>query len=183
MKISLALHSFIIVFLLSACNGFAAPSKPPFDINESRNSESLELDWSVVFQQELEESYWNLGVHYYQFNSDCPEVEFLGDLQGNLLHFSVKEDVLHSDLIADKYVDLTFDTIGVNYDGYTILSSIQKLQKTRFRFGYKDLTLEQAEFAANNCQVNVIIDRAKNTSLFPVVQQTEFWHRGYYERH
>lgn len=110
--------------------------------------------WAVYFEIGFNEGYWKPGTNSYRMIADCPNIEFLGDIDRRI-EFSVDQN---AQLFPGKVVEFHFFGIPSPNTGEPGLSSINPNQKTKIVLGYTNISLEQATQAVNECQVNVIVN-------------------------
>jgi len=120
--------------------------------------------WTVYFEIEFNEGYWKPGNNSYQIVADCPDIEFLGDIDTRI-QFSVDEN---AQLFPNNVVEFHFFGIPSPNSGEPGLSSINQNQKTKIILGYTNISLEQATQAVNECQVKAIINDKWTLQMSPI---------------
>ena len=120
--------------------------------------------WAVDFELEFDEGYWKLGQNSYEIIADCPDIAAFGD-RDNRFEFSVDET---AQLFPDDVVEFRFFGIPSPNKGEPQLSSINPKQKTKIALDYVNLSMEQAQQAVNECQVQAIINDQWTVQLSPI---------------
>ncbi|RPJ26876.1 MAG: hypothetical protein EHM33_09970 [Chloroflexi bacterium] len=120
--------------------------------------------WTVYFEIEFKEGYWKPGNNSYQIVADCPDIEFLGDID-NRIEFSVDEN---AQLFPDTVVEFHFFGIPSPDNTEPSLSSINPNQRTKIILGYTNIRLEQATQAVNECQVRTIVNDKWTLQMSPI---------------
>jgi hypothetical protein len=120
--------------------------------------------WVVYFEIAFKEGYWKPGTNSYEISADCPDVEYLGDIDKRI-EFSVDQN---AQLFPDKVVEFHFFGIPSPNKGEPNVSSINPNQKTKIVLGYTNISLEQAAQAINECQVKTIINDKWTAQMSPI---------------
>jgi hypothetical protein len=130
----------------------------------STNTSIPKFGWVVYFEIALKEGFWKPGTNSYEIVADCPDVEYLGDIDKRI-EFSVDQN---AQLFPNKVVEFHFFGIPSPNPGEPNLSSINPNQKTKIILGYTNIRLEQATQAINECKVNAIINDKGTAQMSPI---------------
>jgi len=148
---------FAVVLFLSSCDvSFHSP--------ESMYTPTPEFGWFIYFQYELGEKYWEPGNYQYQITSECTGVQSSKNVQGQEVYFTIDEN---APLIKDTVIELALKLPLIPIDGFSPMYSINPKQKTKFVFGYKNLSYQQALEASDKCKVHTIVNGNLRFELLP----------------